>query len=488
MSAQEKTREQAYAYLMCIEYMAESNKKEKGNDKISDEDLKIISIASESMNIGSEYLECKLRKSKFFSQSEDGNHFKEVLFSLDLKTKRSAIKQMLLVYSNREKLENLLDENGDYILKGKYMTPIERIADLMGINEQLEELIQNIIYELNKLYINDSELINSKNDLTKMFSFKQRCAILEIILFIGSINELSDEQNQFMIEITSAFRIYPDCIVSLTEFERSNLLKDLNINQSDYILYLITETLKIVKFCSNDNIEELVSVLSDYNINESIIDKTLSSEFIEIKTDKLTEDEYDSEFYFDKGFDFYMLTEYDDAMIYFNKAIKIDPNNSKAYHSRGNVKAELKDYKGALDDFNNAINLDIEDIFAYRDRGELKTIINDYDGAINDFSFYIEKLQNVDLTLLYYFKRGKLKFYNKDFQGAIEDSDIYIKNRPDNIGGYELKGDCKFEMNNFDEAINNYNMAIENSIANNNGIAGEIRLKEKLSKAKDAFK
>ena len=68
---------------------------------------------------------------------------------------------MLIVYSNREKLENLLDENGDYILKGKYMTPIEKIAYLMGINEKVEDLVKDMIYEINKVDLNDSFKIDS---------------------------------------------------------------------------------------------------------------------------------------------------------------------------------------------------------------------------------------------------------------------------------------------------------------------------------------
>jgi tetratricopeptide (TPR) repeat protein len=309
-----------------------------------------------------------------------------------------------------------------------------------------------------------------------------------MIVLIGSINEISDEQNNFIIDIASAFLIDPDSDVSLTEFERSNLLKDLNIDQSNYILYLITEILKIdVLFFINSK-DELISILLGYCINESIIDKVLLSDFIEQKTDEIIADENDSGFYFDKGFEYYMLTEYDNALKYLNKAITIDQNNSKAYHTRGNVKVELKDYSGALNDLNIAIKLDNENFLVYRDRAELKTIINDYDEAVNDFSMFIEKLQNEELTAPFYLKRGKLKFVIKDFQGAIEDSDIHINLRPDNIGGYELKGDCKFETNNFDEAINNYNIALENSIATNNGISGEIRLKEKLSKAKEVLK
>jgi tetratricopeptide (TPR) repeat protein len=488
MSAQEKAREQRYAHLLCIEISSLSNRLVTLEEKISDDDFKILTIAAEAINIGSEYFDCELRKNYLANADEGDKHLKEVLSSLNIKTKRATIKQMLLVHSNIEKLECLLDENGDYILKGKYMTPIERISYLMGINEEVEDLVKNLIYELNKEEFSDHELSNSENDLTKLLSLKQRLAVLEMIVLIGSINEISDEQNNFIIDIASAFLIDPDSNVSLTEFERSNLLKDLNIDQSNYILYLITEMLKIDVLFSLNSKDELISILLGYCINESIIDKVLLSEFIEQKTDEIVDDENDSEFYFDKGFEYYMLTEYDNALIYLNKAITIDQNNSKAYHTRGNVKVELKDYSGALNDLNIAIKFDNDNFLVYRDRAELKTIINDYDEAINDFSMFIVKLQNEELTAPFYLKRGKLKFVIKDFHGAIEDSDIHINLRPDNIGGYELKGDCKFEMNNFDEAINNYNIALENSIATNNGISGEIRLKEKLSKAKEVLK
>jgi tetratricopeptide (TPR) repeat protein len=486
MSTQEKAREQAYAYLLCIEIAMQSNKVDLGNDKFSEEDLKILSAASESINIGSEYLDCDLRKSDFFA--EKNNHFQEVLFSLDLKTKRSAIKQMLIVYSNKEKLENLLDENGFYILKGKFFTPIERVAYFMGINEEFEEIVKEMIIEINNLEFVDNQLYNLENDLTKLFSLKQRWAILEMIILIGSINKLSDEQDEFLIEITSDFQIDPDSDVSLTEFERSNLIKDLNIDQSNYILYLITEMLKLDVIFSLNNKDELISILLGYSINESIIDKVLLSDFIEQKTDEIIEDENDSGFYFDKGFEYYMLTEYDNALIYLNKAITIDQYNSKAYHTRGIVKVELKDYSGALNDLDIAIKLDSENFLVYRDRAELKSITNDCNEAINDFSMFIEKLQNDELAAPFYLKRGKLKFDIKDFQGAIEDSEKHINIRPDNIRGYELKGDCKFETNNFDEAINNYNIALENNIITNNGISGEIRLKEKLSKVNEVLK
>ena len=273
MSVQEKSREQRYAHLLCIEISSLSNRRVTLEEKISDEDFKILTIAAEAIDIQSEYFDCELRKNYLANVDEGDKHFQEVLSSLNIKTKRATIKQMLLVHSNIEKLENLLDENGCIILKGKYMTPIERISFQMGINEELEELIKNMIYEMNKHELNDTELSNSENDLTKMFSFKQCWAILEIILFVGSINELSDEQNQFMIEITCAFQIHPDSVISLTQFKRSNLLKDLNLEQNNYIIYLINEMLELDKISSIKDNQELFEIIIEYGLNESIIKK-----------------------------------------------------------------------------------------------------------------------------------------------------------------------------------------------------------------------
>jgi hypothetical protein len=62
--------------------MAIFNKNQSGQTKISDEDSKIIEIASKKINIGSEYFNSKLRNSNFFDDSSDGTHFKEVLLFL----------------------------------------------------------------------------------------------------------------------------------------------------------------------------------------------------------------------------------------------------------------------------------------------------------------------------------------------------------------------------------------------------------------------
>jgi surface protein len=171
MSSQVKVREQKYATLLCLEISSLANRRVTLEEKISDDDFKILTITAKALNIGSEYFDCELRKNYKANLDEGDKHFQEVLSSLDIKTKRATIKQMLLIHSNIEKLDNLLDENGDIIIRGNYMTPIERTTFQMGINEELEGLIKNMINEMNKDELNLTERSNSESDLTKIFSF-----------------------------------------------------------------------------------------------------------------------------------------------------------------------------------------------------------------------------------------------------------------------------------------------------------------------------
>jgi len=458
MSSQEKAREQGYAFLLCIEYIAESNKKEKGEDKISVEDLKILTISSQSINIGSEYINCELRKSNFFDDSKDGKHFKEVLSSFDLKTKTLTIKQMLLVLSNREKLENLLDDEGNYILNGKYMTPIERISYLMGINEGLEDIVKEMIFEINNEKINDFELGNSLNNLSILFSLKQRFAILEILLFIGGINELSTEQNQFIVDIASAFQIHPDRNVSLSEVERRNLLKDLTLEQSDYVVYLIHELIKLDKISSVNDNHEILNILSRYSIKPFII-KTFSfynNDFQRTSDFKINESANASEIY-QRALEKDANNDYEGAIIDLTKAIEIDKEFIDAYRNRASIKCSIGNYEGAINDYTKIIEINPEDVDALEDRGRAKYSLKDYVGAIEDF----DEIISIDNETKIYSLRGKMKRYLLYYDEAMLDYDIAVNKFPNDFYCVFGRGELKYEMANYHSAIEDFNKCIE---------------------------
>jgi len=79
------------------------------------------------------------------------------------------------------------------------------------------------------------------------------------------------------------------------------------------------------------------------------------------------------------------------ALADFDKAIKMEPNDSVAYYNRAYAKRLSKDFKGAVADYNRTIELDSVNADAFYNRGNVKAMnLKDLDGAIADYNRTIE--------------------------------------------------------------------------------------------------
>lgn len=74
----------------------------------------------------------------------------------------------------------------------------------------------------------------------------------------------------------------------------------------------------------------------------------------------------------DRAVAYFQLGKTDLAIIDLNQAQKIDPKNPYRYSSRAFVKDSLGDTKGAIADYEKAIELDPEDAVAYNNLGMLE--------------------------------------------------------------------------------------------------------------------
>jgi hypothetical protein len=100
------------------------------------------------------------------------------------------------------------------------------------------------------------------------------------------------------------------------------------------------------------------------------------------------------------------LQDYRGAIADYNKAIKLNPNDAKAYNNRGVAKGRLQDYRGAIADFTKAIELNPNLVEAYNNRGIAKGELQDYRGAIADFTKAIKLNPNHAMA---YYNRGLSK-------------------------------------------------------------------------------
>jgi tetratricopeptide (TPR) repeat protein len=108
----------------------------------------------------------------------------------------------------------------------------------------------------------------------------------------------------------------------------------------------------------------------------------------------------------------------DSALVFYNKAIELEPNNDVHYSNRGMFFAENGDKKRAFDDYNAAIKLNPKNPITYDNRGFLKAQTGDTEGAISDYSQAIVIDPNF---LASYSNRAKLYLSMGDKEKAISD-------------------------------------------------------------------
>ena len=105
------------------------------------------------------------------------------------------------------------------------------------------------------------------------------------------------------------------------------------------------------------------------------------------------------------------------AIVYLNEAIEIEPNDARFYISRGTFRGK-ENYEDAIEDYTKAIEIEPNNVFAYRLRGDSKCKLGDYQGAIDDYTKAIE-IEPKKAYLYNYRSESKRKL--GDNEGADED-------------------------------------------------------------------
>jgi len=132
-------------------------------------------------------------------------------------------------------------------------------------------------------------------------------------------------------------------------------------------------------------------------------------------------------------------------------------NLSTIYGNRGTAYSSKGDHDHAIQDFNEAIRLNPNNFRAYFDRGQAYNSKDDFDRAIQDFSEAV-RLNTNDTS--YYYSRGSA-YYNKgDYDRAIQDYNEAIRLNPRFALFYEKRGDAYLVQSNLTAAIADFEHAI----------------------------
>ena len=198
----------------------------------------------------------------------------------------------------------------------------------------------------------------------------------------------------------------------------------------------------------------------------------------------------------------YESGNYEHAIIACHQSLQINPNEYYAFYLQGRIYSFKEDYPLSIYYFSKALKVK-KTFYLFLQRGLSKYELENYEDAIDDFKEAISL--NAKYTPSYYFM-AVCKFELENFAGAVLDLNSAIKladkqnrngkyfNRMEeffaNSGDdllYGLRGKCKYEMDYYKDAIEDFNKAIEINPDNKESINMKKQCIQKLDEISDSF-
>jgi tetratricopeptide (TPR) repeat protein len=141
---------------------------------------------------------------------------------------------------------------------------------------------------------------------------------------------------------------------------------------------------------------------------------------------------------------------YDSAFYYANKALELKADMPQALVNRGIVYAVSNNTQAAMEDFNKAIQLQPEMFEAYNNRGNLYCILGKPDSGLVDYNHSIQL--NPDFTEPY-INKGRLLKDRNQFDEAIESFNIYLNKGGTDPNAYLMQAVCYAGKKDFTKAL-----------------------------------
>ncbi len=165
--------------------------------------------------------------------------------------------------------------------------------------------------------------------------------------------------------------------------------------------------------------------------------------------------------FFQRGYAFYQLRNFPQALNDFTQVINLEPSSSLAFSSlfyRGNIRMSLGDSQGAVRDYNNAIEVDSTDARAFVQRGQAENALGRSGNALKSYSQAIRLDPNLAAA---YLNRCLTKSNLNDQPGAITDCTEATGINPTLITAYQNRGLAYHRAGNYRNAIADLNVAIK---------------------------
>ena len=155
--------------------------------------------------------------------------------------------------------------------------------------------------------------------------------------------------------------------------------------------------------------------------------------------------------------------QHDQSVLYYDKAIELNPQYVDAYNNRGEVYAGLGQNDKAIEDFNKAVELNPKDYRAYYNLGYIYDGLEQKELSIKNYNKTVE-LNPINHDA--YYNLGKDYADLKQYEQAIEAFSKFLEIQPKDFGmkddfGYNNRGKAYIALGEYDKAIQDFNEVIK---------------------------
>lgn len=192
---------------------------------------------------------------------------------------------------------------------------------------------------------------------------------------------------------------------------------------------------------------------------------------IPVSANELTED------YLDIATNYCTYGKYEDAIVYINKILQIEPNNTEAKELKNTL---LRIQNPEIQSYLTSVNQTLSKAFSFKKSGDRKKQLDTLSSMPNDFwanyflaEYYREN--DLDKSIFYYQKAielkpnysqsylglGKAYLDNKQFQNAADALNKYLTYNKNSDIAYALRADCYMNMNYLSDAYEDIKKALK---------------------------
>lgn len=169
--------------------------------------------------------------------------------------------------------------------------------------------------------------------------------------------------------------------------------------------------------------------------------------------------------------------KYEDAIVYINKILQIEPNNTEAKELKNTL---LRIQNPEIQSYLTSVNQTLSKAFSFKKSGDRKKQLDTLSSMPNDFwanyflaEYYREN--DLDKSIFYYQKAielkpnysqsylglGKAYLDNKQFQNAADALNKYLTYNKNSDIAYALRADCYMNMNYLSDAYDDIKKALK---------------------------